>query len=503
MSNIPMLEMKNITKEFPGVKALSDVSFNVYGGEVMALLGENGAGKSTLMKILSGVYSKDAGEIIFEGETVNFKNPKDAQNKGIAIIHQELNLVPELTVAENIFIGREPVTAFGRIKYKEMNAKAAEYLTMLGEDNMSPLAKVSTLSVGKAQIVEIAKAISMNAKIIIMDEPTDSLTDVETENLYKVTRELKEQGKGLVYISHKLSEVFDICDKATVLRDGTFVDMKPVSELTEEMIIQLMVGRALDERFPRSNAQHGDIIFEVEGLTNEAINDVTFSVRKGEVVGVAGLMGSGRSEIAKSIYGYMPLFKGRIAIDGKDLRINHPSSAIENGISYVSEDRKQLGLILGMSIKENITLPALKAFENIFRFISSDGEEEASKMYIEKMSIKTTGPLQKVVNLSGGNQQKVAIGKGLVTEPKVLILDEPTRGVDVGAKKEIYELINELKAKGLAIILISSEMPEVMGMSDRILVISSGEIAGELSREEATQESIMSLAIKNLTKKAG
>jgi ribose transport system ATP-binding protein len=374
---------------------------------------------------------------------------------------------------------------------------------MLGEAEMSPLTKVSSLSVGKAQIVEIAKAISMNAKIIIMDEPTDSLTDVETENLYKVIRELKSQGKGLVYISHKLSEVFDICDRATVLRDGTFVDMKPVSELTEEKIIQLMVGRALDERFPRSTAVHGDVVFEVEGLTNQAIKNITFSVRKGEIVGIAGLMGSGRSEIAKSVYGYMTLSKGRIFIDGKELRINHPSSAIENGISYVSEDRKQLGLILGMSIKENITLPALKAFQNIFRFISTGEEEEASKMYIEKMSIKTTGPMQKVVNLSGGNQQKVAIGKGLVTEPKVLILDEPTRGVDVGAKKEIYELINELKDKGLAIILISSEMPEVMGMSDRILVISSGEIAGELSKEEATQESIMALAMKNLTKRAG
>jgi ribose transport system ATP-binding protein len=498
-----MLEMKNIVKEFPGVKALNDVSFNIYAGEIMALLGENGAGKSTLMKILSGVYTKDGGEMFFNGEPLNLKDPKDAQKKGIAIIHQELNLVPELTVAENIFIGREPVTAYGRIKYKEMNARAAEYLAMLGEAEMSPLTKVSSLSVGKAQIVEIAKAISMNAKIIIMDEPTDSLTDVETENLYKVIRELKSQGKGLVYISHKLSEVFDICDRATVLRDGTFVDMKPVSELTEEKIIQLMVGRALDERFPRSTAVHGDVVFEVEGLTNQAIKNITFSVRKGEIVGIAGLMGSGRSEIAKSVYGYMTLSKGRIFIDGKELRINHPSSAIENGISYVSEDRKQLGLILGMSIKENITLPALKAFQNIFRFISTGEEEEASKMYIEKMSIKTTGPMQKVVNLSGGNQQKVAIGKGLVTEPKVLILDEPTRGVDVGAKKEIYELINELKDKGLAIILISSEMPEVMGMSDRILVISSGEIAGELSKEEATQESIMALAMKNLTKRAG
>lgn len=503
MSESPVLEMRHITKEFPGVKALNDVSFSVYSGEVMALLGENGAGKSTLMKILSGVYTRDAGEIIYNGKKLELKDPKDAQEKGIAIIHQELNLVPELTIGENIFLGREPVTPYGRIKYSKMYTEAAKYLEMLGEGAMSPLTKVASLSVGQAQLVEIAKALSMHAQVIIMDEPTDALTDVETESLYKVMRELKEQGKALVYISHKLSEVFDICDRATILRDGTFVDMKPVSELDEEKIIQLMVGRPLYDRFPKSDAKVGGVVFEVQGLTNSVIQDVSFSVRSGEVLGIAGLMGSGRSEIAKSIYGAMPLSKGNIMLGGEKLSINHPSKAIDKGISYVSEDRKQLGLVLGMTVKENITLPALKAFQNFFRYISVGSEVETSRLYIKKMSIKTTGPAQKVVNLSGGNQQKVAIGKGLVTEPKVLILDEPTRGVDVGAKKEIYELINELKEKGLAIILISSEMPEVMGMSDRVIVISAGRVAGELAHEEVSQENIMRLAIKNLSERAG
>jgi len=501
MSNQPFLEMKNVSKNFPGVKALDNVSLRLFSGEVMALLGENGAGKSTLMKILSGVYTKDGGEIIYKGNSISLKDPKDAQNKGIAIIHQELNLIPELTVGENIFLGREPINMFGRIKFSELNSKSAGYLSKLGVKT-KPTTPVSSLSVGQAQMVEIAKALSMNAQIIIMDEPTDSLTDVETENLFKVINELKSQGKAIVYISHKLSEVFDVCDRATILRDGTFVDEKPVSELDEESIIQLMVGRPLYERYPKSGAVAGETIFEAINLNNDKIHDISFSVKRGEAVGIAGLMGSGRSELAKSIFGDIPLSSGKIILDGQELSLNHPSDAISKGISYVSEDRKQLGLIVGMTVKENITLPALDKFQNFIRFISEELENKASLEYIEKMSIKTTGPSQCVVNLSGGNQQKVAIGKGLVTEPKLLILDEPTRGVDVGAKKEIYELVNQLKEKGIAIILISSEMPEVMGMSDRILVMSGGSIAGELEKNEATQEKIMKLAIENLTKAA-
>lgn len=500
MDKQPVLEMKNICKEFPGVKALDNVSLRVFSGEVMALLGENGAGKSTLMKILSGVYTKDSGDIFYEGAPLEVKDPKDAQRKGIAIIHQELNLIPELTVGENIFLGREPVNPFGKIKYSEINSLASKYLTMLGEEDISPAAKVSSLSVGQAQMVEIAKALSMDAQVIIMDEPTDSLTDVETENLYKVIRELKEQGRALIYISHKLSEVFDVCERATVLRDGTFVDEKPVGELTEEEIIQLMVGRSISERYPVSGTHSGDIVFQAEGLANHIIDNVSFSVRSGEVLGIAGLMGSGRSEVAKTIFGELPMQSGRILLEGKTLKISHPADAIRHGISYVSEDRKQLGLILIMTVRENITLPALKKYENLFKKISASDENITSEEYIGKMRIKTTGPSQKVVDLSGGNQQKVAIGKGLVTAPKVLILDEPTRGVDVGAKKEIYELINELKKNGMSIILISSEMPEVMGMSDRIAVMSGGTISGELSRSEATQEKIMKLAIANLTK---
>ncbi|QAR33489.1 sugar ABC transporter ATP-binding protein [Geovibrio thiophilus] len=501
MNNAPLLEMKSITKTFPGVKALDDVSLRIFSGEVMALLGENGAGKSTLMKILSGVYTMDSGEMLYEGKKLTVKDPKDAQNKGIAIIHQELNLIPELTVSENIFLGREPVNPFGKIKYAEMNALAAEYLVRLGEKTL-PTSKVSSLSVGQAQMVEIAKALSMNAKIIIMDEPTDALTDVETENLFKVINELKNDGKALVYISHKLSEVFEVCDRATILRDGTLVDEKPVAELDEESIIQLMVGRPLLERYPKSDCPQGEVVFEAISLTNSLVRSISFQVKKGEVVGIAGLMGSGRSEVAKTIFGVLPLTAGEIRLNGKPLKVTHPADAIAEGISYVSEDRKQLGLILGMSIKENITLPALKKYQNVFRHVSYDKETETSKEYIKKMSIKTTGPSQKVVNLSGGNQQKVAIAKGVVTEPNVLILDEPTRGVDVGAKKEIYELINLLKADGMAIILISSELPEVLGMSDRILIMSAGRISGELTRQDATQEKIMTLAISGLTQTA-
>ncbi len=502
MSDMPLLEMKNINKAFPGVKALDNVSLSITAGEVLALLGENGAGKSTLMKILSGVYTKDSGEILYNGKPFVVKDPKDAQKKGIAIIHQELNLIPELTVGENIFLGREPVNFYKKIKFSEMNAEAEKYLTRLGMD-IKPSVKVGSLSVGQAQMVEIAKALSMNARIIIMDEPTDALTDVETENLYSVIRELKAEGRAIVYISHKLSEVFDICDRAAVLRDGTFVTSRAVSDLTEESIIQLMVGRPIHDRYPASGAPGTDVVFEARGLTNHRVKDVSFIVKRGEILGVAGLMGSGRSEVAKSIFGAMPLYSGQIILDGRPLKINHPSSAIDNGISYVSEDRKQLGLILGMSVKENITLPALKKFQNMFRHVSTEKEIQVSEEYINKMSIKTTGPSQKVLNLSGGNQQKVAIGKGLVTAPKVLILDEPTRGVDVGAKKEIYELINDLKKNGIAIILISSEMPEVMGMSDRILVMSGGSVAGELMKEDATQEKIMKLAIENLSRNAG
>lgn len=363
MENSPVLQMNSISKSFPGVKALDNVSLRIFAGEVMALLGENGAGKSTLMKILSGVYTKDSGEMIYQNSPpLKVKDPKDAQSKGIAIIHQELNLIPELTVGgENIFLGREPTTAYGKIKFSEINAVSADYLQKLGGESIPPTAKVADLSVGQAQMVEIAKALSMNAKVIIMDEPTDALTNIETENLFKVIRELKAEGKALVFISHKLNEVFQICDRATILRDGTFVDEKPVSELTEESIIQLMVGRPLYDRYPKSDSRQGEITFEVSNLTNSEIYDVSFNVKKGEVLGIAGLMGSGRSEIAMTIFGSMPKTSGSIKLDGAELNIKHPADAIANGISYVSEDRKQLGLILGgMTVKENITLPALK-----------------------------------------------------------------------------------------------------------------------------------------------
>ncbi|WP_070000074.1 ribose ABC transporter ATP-binding protein RbsA [Cellulosilyticum sp. I15G10I2] len=489
-----ILEMKGITKEFPGVKALNSVDFRIIRGKIMALLGENGAGKSTLMKILTGVYPKTQGSILYENEEVTFNSTKDSQEKGIAIIHQELNLIPQLTMGENIFLGREPVNAARKIDSKALYKEAEALLKRLGVTE-DPRTITGELSIGKQQMVEIAKALSLDAKIIIMDEPTDALTDNETENLFRVMRELKEEGRSLVYISHRLKEIFEVCDYATVLRDGEFVAEHAVSELTEDKIIELMVGRKLTEQFPRIESYLGECVLEVKNLSNKYIRDVNFTLRKGEIVGIAGLMGAGRTELAKTIYGAIPKDRGEILIDGKSAEIKSPQQGIKMGISYVSEDRKRNGLVLSLSIKENMTLSALKDFSIALGTISNTQEEVVSNDYVKKMSVKTPGINQLVKNLSGGNQQKVSITKSLMTKPKILILDEPTRGVDVGAKKEIYDIINSFKKEGMSIIMISSEIPEILGMSDRILVMHEGKITGELNREAATQESIMKCAV--------
>ena len=489
-----ILEMKEITKEFPGVKALNAVDFRIVRGKIMALLGENGAGKSTLMKILTGVYTKTDGSIIYENKEVTFNTTKDSQESGIAIIHQELNLIPQLTMGENIFLGREPVNAARTIDSKLLYKEAEALLKRLGVTE-DPRTITGELSIGKQQMVEIAKALSLDAKVIIMDEPTDALTDHETENLFRVMRELKEEGRSLVYISHRLKEIFEVCDYATVLRDGEFVAEHAVSELTEDKIIELMVGRKLTEQFPRVVAEIGESVLEVKHLSNNFISDVSFSLRKGEIIGIAGLMGAGRTELAQTIYGALPKESGEILVDGKQVEIKSTQQGIKAGISYVSEDRKKNGLVLGLSIKENMTLSALKSFSNTLGTISNAQEEKVSKDYIKKMSIKTPSVHQFVKNLSGGNQQKVSITKSLMTKPKILILDEPTRGVDVGAKKEIYDIINHFKKEGMSIIMISSEIPEILGMSDRILVMHEGKITGELHRDQATQESIMKCAV--------
>ncbi|NLM73438.1 MAG: ATP-binding cassette domain-containing protein [Clostridiaceae bacterium] len=489
-----IISMKNICKDFSGVQVLKNVDFNIYDGKIMALLGENGAGKSTLMKILTGVYTKTSGEIYLNGKEVNFRSTKDSQDSGIAIIHQELNLIRHLSIGENIFLGREPVTRTGRIKWKQLYEESKVWLEKLGLDE-DPRELVGNISVGKQQLVEIAKALSLNAKVIIMDEPTGALTVSETERLFSVIRELKAQGHSIVYISHRLKEIFEICDDVTVLRDGELIGEKSIDELDEDKIIEMMVGRKLNEQYPRIVSQPGDVLLEVKDLTNRYVQNVSFKLRQGEILGVAGLMGAGRTELARTIYGIYKKDSGEIVLENRSLRIHHPTDALKNGIAYVSEDRKANGIHLGLSVRENITMASLGSYCGKIGNISKSEEEKSANHYIKSMHIKVSGTRQLLKHLSGGNQQKVSLAKNLDAKPKVLILDEPTRGVDVGAKKEIYELINQFKQQGMSIIMISSEIPEILGMSDRIMVMHEGRVTGIIDRETATQEKIMSLAV--------
>ncbi len=415
-------------------------------------------------------------------------------NKGIAIIHQELNLIPYLTVYENIFLGRELKLSSGRLDKKAMIEESKKLFERLNV-NIDPVSQVSQLFIVQQQMVEIAKALSLDAKIIIMDEPTDTLTDQEVYSLFNIIDELKKDGKGIVYISHKINEIFKIADKITVLRDGKFIAEKEISKVNEDEIIRLMVGRPLDKQFPYIEMDFSEEILKVEGLTNEHIDNISFTLNKGEILGISGLVGAGRTELAKTLFGLYKKESGRIIVDGQEIDIKSPKDALIKGIAYVSEDRKNEGLILMMSVGHNITLSSLEKFKKIFS-LDKKKEEKVGLEYREKVNIKTPSLQQKVENLSGGNQQKVAIAKALLTDPKIVILDEPTRGVDVGAKREIYDLLNEIKKDGRSIIMISSEMPEILGMSDRILVMHEGKVMGELSREEATQEKIMSYIVK-------
>jgi ribose transport system ATP-binding protein len=489
-----IIQMKGITKEFHGVKALEAVDLNIYKGETMALLGENGAGKSTLMKILTGVYEKTGGETFVDGKPVQIRNTKDAQNLGIAIIHQELNLLSNLSIAENIFLGREPVNRFGKIQWSKLYRNAKEVMNRLGITE-APETLLSQLSIGKQQMVEIAKALSLNAQVIIMDEPTGALTDKETERLFEVIRELKSEARSIVYISHRLKEIFQICDFVTILRDGQFIAEHPIEEVYEDIIIEQMVGRKISEQYPRISCQPGETVLEVRNLKNDDAKGISFSIKRGEIVGLAGLMGSGRTELARTIYGILPKESGEILVEGKPVNIKSPGQAMQKGIAYVSEDRKGNGVVLGLNIKENISLSVLQKLSGILGIIDKKKEESAALDCVQKMSIKASSVGQLVKNLSGGNQQKVSLSKSLMTNPKVLILDEPTRGVDVGAKKEIYDIINQFKKDGMSIIMISSEIPEILGMSDRIMVMHEGKITGQLDRSEANQESIMRLAV--------
>ena len=490
----PLLQLEGIEKSFPGVKALKGASLSVWPGRVMALVGENGAGKSTMMKVLTGIYSRDAGSLRWLGNETTFSGPKASQEAGIGIIHQELNLIPQLTVAENIFLGREFVSRFGRIDWRRMYDEADALLKRLNlRFNSHQL--VGDLSIGDQQMVEIAKVLSFKSQVIIMDEPTDALTDTETLSLFRVINELKAQGCGIVYISHRMKEIFEICDDVTVFRDGQFIAERAVSELDEESLIEMMVGRKLEDQYPRLDKAPGEVRLKVDNLNGPGVHNISFSLRKGEILGVSGLMGAGRTELMKLLYGALPKSSGNVWLDGREVNTRSPQDGLANGIVYISEDRKRDGLVLGMSVKENMSLTALRYFSRSGGSLKHAAEQLAVGDFIRLFNVKTPSMEQPIGLLSGGNQQKVAIARGLMTRPNVLILDEPTRGVDVGAKKEIYQLINQFKAEGLSIILVSSEMPEVLGMSDRILVMHEGRLSGEFTSEQATQEALMAAAV--------
>lgn len=489
----PLVEMRNISKAFSGNRVLENVDFEVLPGEIHALMGENGAGKSTLIKILTGIYERDAGTVHVKGKEVHFSNPKEAEKAGIAVIHQELNIIPQLTVSENMFLGKELTNGFGVLKTKEMKEKTTEYMNRLGI-SIDPDVEAGKLSVGQQQMIEIARAVAANTEVLIMDEPTAALTDREIETLFKVINSLKSQGVGIVYISHRMEEIFEICDRISILRDGQFIGTKKIKETNFDEVVQMMVGRELGERYPDRSVNPSDERLKVEGLTSKGVfENISFSLRKGEILGVAGLMGAGRTEIMEALFGYRPKQQGKVFIDGEEVQIHNPYDAIKAGIGFVTEDRKDEGLVLGLSVRENLSLPNLKIISTN-GLISAKKEHEFVQDMINKFRVKTSSQEQEVKSLSGGNQQKIVIGKWLGIRPKILILDEPTRGVDVGAKKEIYQIMNELTEQGVAIIMVSSELPEILGMSDRIMVIHEGKITAIFDRRDATQEKIMQAA---------
>ncbi len=490
----PILELENISKQFPGVKALDDVHFEVNAGEVHALLGENGAGKSTLIKVISGVYRPDTGTMKLDGKPVSFNNPREAQQQGIATIYQELSLYPELTVAENIFMGHAPRRKVGPMEvldWKTAYANAQEILASLHIYSLDVRRKVGSLSVGNRQRVEIAKALSLNARILIMDEPTAALTEADVEQLFSIVRLLRERGVGIIYISHRLHEVFELTDRVTVLRDGQYVGTRPVDKsLTENELVSMMVGRTIDNLFPKMDTEIGQPVLEIRHLQHKPMTrDVSFQIRAGEILGLAGLVGSGRSEVAQVIFGINPAESGDILIDGKPVTIRNPEQAMNHGIAYVPEDRGTQGLVRQMRIRENVSMSVLRAIR-AGMFISRREESNLAASTIRQLNIRSYSMEQVVNKLSGGNQQKVVVGKWLASKPRILIMDEPTRGIDVGAKAEIHRLMSELAREGLAVLMISSELPEILGMSDRILVMRGGKVVAEFSREEATQERI-------------
>ena len=489
-----VLLMEGIDKSFPGVDALKKCCFDLKRGEVHALVGENGAGKSTLMKIVAGIYSKDNGKLIYKGEEVDISNPHAAQQMGISMVHQELNLMPHLTAAQNIFIGREPHRGL-LLDENALNDKAQEIFDMM-RLKVNPRTKVAELTVAKQQMVEIAKALSFNSDVLVFDEPSAALTDVEIAELFRIIRQMKKDGVGIIYITHRLEELEEISDRITVLRDGLYVDTVKTKKATINQIIKMMVGRVIYEstpEIPENPSQ--DIVLEVKNLSRGTkLKDINFKLKKGEVLGFAGLVGAGRTEVARAIFGADPFESGEVFVNNKKVKIKRPSDAVAHDIAYLSEDRKRYGLCLGLDVKNNIALTIFEKMTSFLGWVNDKNIYKIAKRIVDQLSIKTPSLEQKVINLSGGNQQKLVVGKWLAKDADILIFDEPTRGIDVGAKQEIYSLLNELAKQGKSIIMISSELPEILRMSHRVIVMCEGRITGELDYGDATQENIMQFA---------
>jgi inositol transport system ATP-binding protein len=491
-----LIEAEGIRKGFPGVLALDNVSFKLRPGTVHALMGENGAGKSTLMKIIAGVYQRDDGVMKLRGQEVHFVGPLDALEHGVAMIHQELNLMQYMTVAENVWIRREPLTRFGFVDHGELNRRTAKLFEQL-KIKIDPTVQVGSLSVANRQMVEIAKAISYDSDVLIMDEPTSALTETEVAHLFEIIHDLKASGKGIVYITHKMNELFEIADEVSIFRDGKYIGTDLAKNLTRDEIIRRMVGREITQMFPKETVPIGEVVLSVKNLTlNGVFHDVTFDVRAGEILGFAGLVGAGRSNVAETLFGVTPASSGSIEIRGKPVNVSSPSVAMRNGMAFLTEDRKDTGCFLILDILENMQMAVLTQRYVKAGFVAAGEITPACKDMSSALRVKTPDMHERIENLSGGNQQKVLIGRWLLTKPRILILDEPTRGIDVGAKAEIHRLISKLAGDGVAVIMISSELPEVLGMSDRVLVMHAGHVTGILDRAEADQVKIMELAAR-------
>jgi rhamnose transport system ATP-binding protein len=497
----PVIRMEHIHKSFGGVHALNDVRVEVYAGEVHALLGENGAGKSTLIKTMTGVHQPDSGEIYLRGQSVRFGGPRQAQQQGIGAIYQEPSLFPDLDIAENIMAGRQPTRA-GRVDWRAMYGEARKLLQQLGV-GLDPRTRARNLSVAQQQTVEIARALSLDAQLLIMDEPTSSLTLTEVEELFRIIRQLRQAGTAIIFISHRLEELFAVADRVTVLRDGQYIGTRDMSEVKTGDLIQMMVGRQVDELFPKLEASIGDALLEVTNLTASGkFEKVSFALRAGEILGLAGLIGAGRTDLARALFGIQPVRSGSIKVDGRIVTIRSPQQAMDLGLGFIPEDRQHHGLVLPMSIAANITLPILPRFTAAGWLRQREAKKVAATA-AQRLDVRSAGIDQKVKELSGGNQQKVVLAKWLETNPRILIMDEPTRGIDVGTKAAVHQLMSDLANQGVAILMISSELPEILGMSDRILVMREGRITSQFTRAEATQEKIMAFATASATAVAG